>query len=129
MFETVRSDDKIYDGKFGQVLISVLYPGVIKGWHLHKKQTEYTTCIKGNIKYVAVKENSDGKREIKTMIIGEKNPMTIKMSPGVWHGYMPLSNQEAIVMHLADKPYDINDPDTDEKDPFEFGDLWTVKNG
>jgi len=129
LFETIRSDDKIYSGKFGQVLISVLYPGVIKGWHLHKKQTEYTTCIKGNIKYIAVKEKSDGTKEIKTFVIGEKNPVTIKTVPGVWHGYMPLSNQEAIVMHLADKPYDVNDPDTDEKNPFEFGDLWTVKNG
>ncbi len=129
LFEALRADDKMYDGKFGQVLVSVLYPGVIKGWHLHKKQTEYTTCIKGNIKYIAVKEKADGTKEVKTFVIGEKNPITIKMVPGVWHGYMPLSNQEAIVMHLADKPYDIKDPDTEEKDPFEFGDLWTVKNG
>ncbi|MBI2044048.1 methyltransferase domain-containing protein [Candidatus Pacearchaeota archaeon] len=37
LFETIRSDDKIYEGKYGQTLISVLYPGVIKGWHLHDK--------------------------------------------------------------------------------------------
>jgi len=28
-----------------------------------------------------------------------------------------------------DKPYDLKDPDTDEKDPFAFGDVWIIKNG
>ncbi len=45
LFETVRADDEIYGGKFGQVLVSVLYPGVIKGLHRHSKQTDYTVTI------------------------------------------------------------------------------------
>lgn len=126
-FETIRADDKIYRGKFGQVFVSVLYPEVIKGWHLHHKQAEYTACVKGNIKYIAVKENDDGTKSVQTLTIGEKNPIAIRVPTGIWHGYMPLSNQEAMVLHLMDKPYDINDPDTDRKDPFEFGDLWTPK--
>jgi len=128
-FETIRNDDKIYQGKFGQVFVSVLYPNVIKGWHLHHKQSEYTSCIKGNIKYVAVKENSDGTKSVQTLTIGERNPVAIRVPTGVWHGYMPLSNREATILHLMDKPYDINEPDTDRKDPYEFGDFWTVKNG
>lgn len=129
LFETVRADDKIYQGKFGQVLVSVLYPGVIKGWHLHHKQTEYTACSNGNVKYIALKENPDGTKDVQILTIGDKNPVLIKMQPGIWHGYAPLSNKEATVLHLMDKPYDINDPDTDKKDPLEFGDLWTVKKG
>ena len=129
LFETIRIDDKIYEGKFGQVLISVLYPGVVKGWHLHNKQTEYTTCVKGNIKYVAVKENPDGTKNVQVLTIGEKNPLAVKVKTGVWHGYMPLSNQEAIVLHLSDTPFNSKDDDTMRKDPFEFGDFWTVRNG
>ncbi len=128
LFETIRSDDKIYEGKFGQVLISEIYPGVIKGFHLHEKQTEYTTCLKGNIKYIIVKETKD-KPIINTFIIGEKNPIIIKTPQGVWHGYTPLQNKSATLMYLMDKPYNINDKDTLEKDVFAFGDLWTVKHG
>jgi len=129
LFETLRADDKIFDGKFGQVLVSAVYPGIIKGLHLHKKQTDYTTCIKGNIKYVAIKINLDKSIKINTFVVGEKNPILIKCPPGVWHGYTPLSNQEAIVLHLMDKTYDPADPDTDRKDPFEFGDVWTPRHG
>ena len=129
LFETIRADDKIYGGKFGQVLVSVLYPGVVKGWHLHNKQTEYTTCTNGNIKYVALKENSDGTKSVQIVMMGEKNPIAIKVPTGVWHGYMPLANKEATVLHLMDTPFDIKDDDTMRKDPYEFGDFWTVKDG
>lgn len=128
LFETIRSDDEIYEGKFGQVLISEVYPGVIKGLHLHKNQTEYTTCLKGNIKYVIIKE-TENKPIINTFIIGEKNPMIIKTPPEVWHGYTPLENKSATLMYIMDKPYDINSKDTEEKDVFSFGDVWTIKNG
>lgn len=128
LFETLRNDDGIFDGKFGQALVSVIYPGVIKGFHKHDKQTDYTTCIKGNIKYVTVREKEDGTKEIKTMIIGERNPVLIKTPPGIWHGYTPLSNKEAVILHLTDKTYDPKDDDTQRKDPFEFGDVWSVKN-
>ncbi|MEK6826507.1 MAG: dTDP-4-dehydrorhamnose 3,5-epimerase family protein [Nanoarchaeota archaeon] len=128
LFETVRKDDKIFTGEFGQVLVSVLYPGVIKGLHKHQFQTDYTTCIKENIKYCVVKEK-DGKPEIETYIIGEKNPVVIKVPPGIWHGYSPLGGKEAIVLHLMDKTYDPKNDDTERKDPYAFGDVWTVKNG
>ncbi len=128
LFETLRADDKIYDGKFGQVLVSELYPGIIKGLHLHKNQTDYTTCIKGNIKYVAVKEIPGKEPQIKVLTIGEKNPVMVKTPPNVWHGYTALANERATVLHTMDKPFDIKNPDTEIKDVFAFGDVWTVKN-
>lgn len=123
LFETLRADDEIFNGKFGQVLVSVLYPGAIKGLHLHKKQTDYTTCIKGNIKYITVDENSN----IKQYIMGESNQILIKTPPGIWHGYATLSNKEAIVLHLMDKTYNPKDDDTERKDPFAFGDIWKTQ--
>lgn len=128
LFETIRSDDKMYDGKFGQVLVSELYPGVIKGLHLHNNQTEYTTCLKGNIKYVAIKETPNGPI-INTFIIGEKNPIIVKVPPGVWHGYTSLENKSATLMYLMDRPFNIEDSGTEEKDVFAFGDIWKVKHG
>lgn len=130
LFETVRNDDKIFDGEFGQVLVSVINPGVIKGLHKHNKQTDYTTCIKGNIKYVAIKEDKmQEKQEIQTFVIGEKNPILIKVPPGFWHGYMSLANQEATVLHLLDRTYNPKDDDTERKNPLTFGDVWSVKDG
>ncbi len=128
LFETLRTDDRIFDKKFGQVLVSEVYPGIIKGLHRHKKQTDYTTCIKGNIKYVAIKE-INGELLINTFVIGEKNPILIKVPPGIWHGYTPVSNESTTVLHTMDLAYDPKDSDTDRVDPFKFGDFWTANHG
>ncbi len=129
LFETIRADDEIFDNKFGQNMISTVYPGVIKGLHLHQKQTDYTTCVKGNLKYIAIKENQNKTPTIQTFILGEKNPILIKCPPGIWHGYTPIGNQEALILHTMDKTFDPADDDTQRKDPFAFGDVWSVRNG
>ena len=58
--EILRCDEEIYE-KFGQVYLTTAYPGVVKAWHYHKKQTDYFTCISGNMKvalYDSRKESS-----------------------------------------------------------------------
>ena len=51
LMEIVRSDDDFFD-RFGQVYMTTCYPGVVKGWHYHKKQTDYMTAICGMLKIV-----------------------------------------------------------------------------
>lgn len=123
LFETLRSDDKIYEGRFGQNLISEVNPGIIKGLHKHNKQTEYTTCVSGNILYVAIKENENG-AEIKKFVIGEKNPIMLKTPPGIWHGYTPLDGKRALILYTMDRAYNPKDVDTEERDVMSFGDVW-----
>ena len=124
LFETLRADDSLYDGKFGQNLVSIVKPGVIKGLHLHHRQIEYTTCIKGNILYVAITEIPDSQPVIQKFAMGEKNRILIKTPPGIWHGYTPLNNQEAVILYTMNQAYNPKDTDTEEKDPFAFGDVW-----
>ncbi|MBU1632507.1 MAG: dTDP-4-dehydrorhamnose 3,5-epimerase family protein [Nanoarchaeota archaeon] len=118
LFEGLRQDDHLFDGIYGQSLISVVYPNVIKGLHKHTKQTDYTLCAKGRILYVA----TDGK-EVKKMILDGENPVLIKIPPGIWHGYKALG-KEVLIVHIMDTTFDPND--TEEKDPYAFGDVWEV---
>ena len=46
LMEILRSDDELFD-KFGQVYVTTAYPGVVKGWHYHKKQTDHFAVVKG----------------------------------------------------------------------------------
>lgn len=121
--EVLRSDDLLFAGKFGQNLISFVNPRIIKGMHLHHHQTEYTTCIKGNILYVAI-TGGPTNPQIEKFIIGEKNRILIKTPPETWHGYKVLGRKEAIVLYAMDKPYNSKDTDTEEEDPMFFGDIW-----
>jgi dTDP-4-dehydrorhamnose 3,5-epimerase len=36
LMEIMRCDDNFFE-KFGQVYMTTAYPGVVKGWHYHKK--------------------------------------------------------------------------------------------
>ena len=40
LMEILRSDDEVFE-RFGQVYLTTAYPGVVKAWHMHKKQTDY----------------------------------------------------------------------------------------
>lgn len=118
LFEGLRKDDSLYDGTFGQCLVSIVYPGVTKGLHKHTRQTDYTLCASGRALYIA----TDGKN-VKKLILDSKKPVLIKVPPGIWHGYKALDN-EAMIIHIMDITYDPED--TEEKDPNAFGDIWKI---
>ena len=46
LMELMRPDWEVFE-KFGQVYLTTVYPGVVKAWHYHKKQTNHIICIRG----------------------------------------------------------------------------------
>lgn len=124
LFEVLRSDDSIFEGKFGQNLVSIVNPGIIKGLHFHEKQTEYTTCIKGTILYIAIKETK-GNPLIRKFQIGENNRIVIKTPPKIWHGYKVLGKREAVILYTMDRPYNQKNTDTLDRNYYYFGDVWS----
>src|SRR4029079_1271696 len=51
LMEMMRNDDPFFQ-RFGQTYVSVAYPGVVKGWHYHKIQTDHFVIVKGIMKDV-----------------------------------------------------------------------------
>ena len=47
LMEIMRADDNFFQ-KFGQVYMTTAYPGVVKGWHYHKKQADIYGCGQGH---------------------------------------------------------------------------------
>lgn len=127
LFEGLRKDDALFDGSFGQTLVTTVYPGVVKGWHKHERQTDYTLCASGNVKYCVAYEQPGKPPTVETFYFGEQRPALIKVPPGIWHGYTPIGGQPALLVHLMDIVFDPTD--TQRKDPLAFGDVWSVKSG
>ncbi len=123
----LRSDDELYSGKFGQVLISVNKPGVVKAWHKHEKQTDYTTCIKGKIRLLTAEEKGKEKAEIKEYKLEGEKPVLVKVKAGVWHGYEVIGKEEAIVLYIMDVSYNPKNPDEQRKEQDDFGQVWKKK--
>ena len=59
LMEILRADDQDLFSRFGQVYVSATYPGVVKAWHYHERQTDNFACIAGMIKLVLV-DTRDG---------------------------------------------------------------------
>ena len=112
LMEIIRSDDDVFE-KFGQVYMTTAMPGVVKGWHYHKIQSDNFACVKGMIKLVLYdsRDGSKTKGEVNEFFIGENNPILVHIPKLVYHGFKGTSENEAIVINTITEPYNAKDPD------------------
>lgn len=112
LMEMLRSDWEEYE-KFGQVYVTAVYPGVVKGWHYHKIQTDHFICLQGMAKVVLYdgREGSPTWGEINEFFIGSLNPMLIKIPPGVMHGFKGISQEIALIVNVPTELYNYQQPD------------------
>jgi len=112
LMEMLRSDWEEFE-KFGQVYITAVYPGVVKGWHYHKIQTDYFICVHGMAKVVLYdgREDSPTYGEVNEFFMGEQNPMLLKIPPGVMHGFKGISQEMALIVNVPTELYNYEQPD------------------
>jgi dTDP-4-dehydrorhamnose 3,5-epimerase len=118
LMEMVRCDDPDFV-KFGQVYMTSAYPGVVKGWHYHKKQHDTMVVVSGMMKIVLydMRAGSSTHGEVNEFFVGVLNPVRIQIPPGVCHGFKCISSEEAIVVNTPTEVYDYKNPDEFRMDP------------
>lgn len=112
LMEILRCDDKTFTS-FGQVYVTTAYPGVVKGWHYHRKQTDNFTCLHGMMKIALfdARKDSPTYQSIMELFVGEKNPILISVPPGVYHGFKAIGIEIAYFMNIPTLPYNYEEPD------------------
>jgi dTDP-4-dehydrorhamnose 3,5-epimerase len=112
LMEIFRADDNFF-GKFGQVYMTTAYPGVVKGWHYHKKQSDNMAVVQGIMKIVLYdgRQGSVTFGEINEIFAGIHNPVLVHIPPFVYHGFKCVSENEAIVINTPDEVYNYSEPD------------------
>lgn len=130
IYHMLRCDDPTFE-KFGEIYFSKVYPGIIKGWHLHKEMTLNYAVIIGSIKLVLYddRDGSPTQGNIMELFLGEENYSLVKIPAGIWNGFKGIGTKPAIVANCATMPHDRNeieriDPFTD-KIPYN----WEAKHG
>ncbi len=103
----LKEDDKEFS-RFGEIYFSIVYPGVIKGWHLHTKMTLNYAVIQGMIKLALYdnRQKSQTKGELMEIFTGEDNFSLITIPPGVWNGFKGIGTKSSIVANCATLQYD-----------------------
>lgn len=112
LMEILRCDDPLFE-KFGQVYMTTGYPGVIKAWHFHRKQTDHWAVVRG-MALVALydqREDSPTRGQVNEFFLGVHNPMLVKIPPGVLHGFKCISEEEVIIVNVPTEPYNYKEPD------------------
>ncbi len=94
--------------RFGEIYFSTVYPGVVKGWHLHHGMTLNYACPYGRIKLVIYddREGSPTRGELQEIFLGPDNHSLVIIPPEVWNGFKGLSSPFAIVANCATEPHD-----------------------
>ncbi|AQS56760.1 dTDP-4-dehydrorhamnose 3,5-epimerase family protein [Novibacillus thermophilus] len=110
--ELVRDDEGLLE-RFGQMSVSMSYPGVIKAFHYHKKQDDIWFFPSGNAQVVLVDMREDSRtfKETNVFYMGEENPSVLLIPRGVAHGYRVLGNEPLTIVYLTTQSYSPDAPD------------------
>lgn len=132
LMEILRNDDELFL-QFGQVYMTTTYPSVVKAWHLHKEQTDNVACIKGMIKLALydAREQSPTFKQVDQFYLGLHNPLLVQIPKGIYHGWMCVSPDEAIIVNIPTESYNYETPDEFRLDPHD-NDIpydWKRKDG
>lgn len=117
--------------KFGEIYFSTIYPGVVKGWHVHTKMVLNYAVVSGTIKLVLfdARDGSPTKGEVQEIFIGDENYCLVRVPAGVVNGFKAVGGKTAIVANCATIPHD--PAEIRRIDPFspDMPYNWNIKNG
>lgn len=85
--------------------LSVTKPGVARGPHEHREQTDGFVFLDGEYD-LFLWENRPGQPEVaETHRVGAANPVLVIVPPGVVHAYRNASERDAFVLNFPDQLY------------------------
>lgn len=130
VFHMLREDSAVFES-FGEIYFSTVYPGVVKGWHLHHRMTLNYAVPIGMIKLVCYDDRPDSptRGEVQEIHLGELNYALATIPPMVWNGFKGEGSTTALVANCATIPHD--PAEIERMDPFE-NDVpydWSLRHG
>ncbi len=114
----MRVDDPLFAG-FGEIYFSQVYPGVIKGWHLHSEMTLNYAVVSGMIKLVLYDDRPESSTRglLQEVFLGDSDYKLVQVPPGVWKGFKGCGVAPSLVVNLASHPHSADE--ISRMDPFD----------
>ncbi len=120
LMEILRCDEELFE-RFGQLYMTTAYPGVVKAWHYHKRQSDNFAALSGMVQIALwdPREDSPTRGELMVLYAGVHNPLLVHVPPLVYHGFKNVGLDEAIIINCPTQPYDHDHPDEYRLDPYD----------
>ncbi len=126
----LREDSPAFE-RFGEIYFSLVYPGVIKAWHLHKRMTLNYAVPVGMVKLACYDDRGDSpsRGAVQEVHLGELNYALITIPPLVWNGFKGEGTSSALVANCATVAHDPGE--IVRRDPFsdEIPYDWALQHG
>ena len=106
VFHMLREDTDGFE-RFGEIYFSSVYPGVVKGWHLHHEMTLNYAVPVGMVKLVCYddREGSPTRGNLAEIFTGELDYQLVTIPPLVWNGFKGMGTTPALVANCATIPH------------------------
>lgn len=128
--ELAKQDEEVFV-PIKQTNVTLTYPGVIKAFHWHRRQTDLWFVASGMTQVVLfdIRANSPSFRQTDVYYLGEDNRALLLIPPGVVHGYKVLGTKPALLFYHTDQVYDPSHPDEERLayNDRRIGFDWTTK--
>lgn len=130
VFHMLRAEDPVFE-RFGEIYFSLVYPGVVKGWHLHHRMTLNYAVPSGMVKLVLYDDRpqSPTRGTVQELHMGELNYVLVSIPPLIWNGFKGEGSAPALVANCATISHDPQE--VERRDPFgaEVPYDWSLRHG
>jgi len=105
-----------------QVSATVTYPGIVKAFHYHLRQSDCWTVVKGilQIALADMRKDSPTFGQRNTLYVGNSRAWHVLIPPGVAHGYKVIGTDAAVLVYVTSRFYD---PADECRIPYDDGQL------
>jgi dTDP-4-dehydrorhamnose 3,5-epimerase len=130
VFHMLRCDSEGFE-RFGEIYFSMVYPGAIKAWHLHKEMTLNYAVPVGMIKLVCYddRNGSPTRGNLLELHVGALNYALVTIPPRVWNGFKGEGGEPALVANCGTVPH--HSDEIERLDPFspDIPYEWSLRHG
>jgi len=100
-----------FDPATTQVSAALSYPGTIKAFHIHRRQTDFWVAASGmfQIALADLRPESPTYGRRNTLYCGTLKPWRILIPPGVAHGYKVIGVEPGMLIYVTSRHYDPSD--------------------
>jgi dTDP-4-dehydrorhamnose 3,5-epimerase len=118
LFEILRCDDPEFQ-RFGQIYVTTAKPGIVKGWHMHRLQTDHFCLIEGRACFALYDDRagSPTQGQVDEILCEGTKPQLIIIPPLVYHGFKNVGDCDVICLNCPTEPYNREHPDEYHLDP------------
>lgn len=117
----LRADRAPFE-RFGEVYVSLVHPGQVKGWNRHRRVTCNLAAVAGRVRFLLLDGRADraSRGELQELWLSPEEHALLVVPPGLWMSFGAVGAADGLVVNCASEPHD---PDEVERRPLDHPDM------